>query len=266
LPLLVDPSTQTLDASLRTIAMSRMRTPSVREGSSAVPRTGFPESELKRLAGCLDRLLPHIRQGDIALTGGVAIELGLAEIGHKGFRTRIADLDCVAGTLDAVAPSVCDAFLVSHYHAVRPGVPKFMLQLVDPVSGICVDVFPDFVGSLARSRVVQIRAQYIKMLTLDDILNHKLQTVSKASRANPVDPKHADDAHLLGEVLGRPISAIEQESLVTDVYGTDEPRCERCRSSLNPLFPLAPKREIFSLLGWPLGADLLSPGVVEEPA
>jgi len=106
-------ATQTLDASLRTIAMSQIRTSIVREGSSAVLPTGFPESELERLAGCVDRLLSHVRQADIAVTGGVAIELGLAEIGHTGCRTRIADLDCVAGSLDAVAPSVCDAFLVS---------------------------------------------------------------------------------------------------------------------------------------------------------
>jgi hypothetical protein len=39
---------------------------------------------------------------------------------------------------------------------VQPGVPKFMVQLVDPVTRIRVDIFPDLVGSLTRSRGVEI--------------------------------------------------------------------------------------------------------------
>jgi hypothetical protein len=186
----------------------------------------------------------------VAITGGVAIELGLAEVGRGGRRTTVADLDCVAASLDAIAPSVSDVFLVSHYHVVQPRVPKFMVQLVDPVSRVRVDVFPDLVGSLARARTAEIQTHCVKMLALEDILEHKLLTISKASRTNPIDPKHADDAYRLGEVFGRRIEPVAKECLVEDVYGIDDLDCERCQLSLDPRFPLAPKPEIFSILGW----------------
>ena len=242
--------------------MTRMCAASVGTDSSGILHSGFPASELERLSRCLDKLMPHVRQSDVAITGGVAIQLRLAEVGYAGRRSAIADLDCVARSLDAIAPSVSDVFLVSHYHVVQPGIPKFMMQLVDRVSRIRVDVFPDLVGSLARARAVRIKNQSLRMLALEDILEHKLHTISKASRTNPVDPKHVDDAYLLGDLLGRRIAAVAKEYLVEDVYGIDDAYCERCQLSLNSLFPLAPKREIFTLLGWSTEAVVPSRGVV----
>jgi hypothetical protein len=194
--------------------------------------------------------MPHLRRDDVAMTGGVAIQLGMAELARAGSRSVIADLDLVAGSLDAVVSSVAHDFLVSHYHVVQPGVVKFMVQLVDPVSRIRVDVFPDLVGSLMRAREVKVGAQLVRILTLEDILEHKLLTISKASPGSPVDPKHAHDAYALGELLGRSIPAVADGSLVEDVYGIDEDFCRRCQLSSSPRFPLAPKDQIFSLLGW----------------
>jgi hypothetical protein len=91
----------------------------------------------------------------------------------------------------------------------------------------------------------------MKVLALEDILEHKVQTVSKASTLKPVDPKHADDAYALGDLLGRSIPNVAPECLARDLYGTDaDVFCERCQLSLNFHFPLAPKQEIFRLLGW----------------
>jgi len=193
--------------------------------------------------------MPHLRRDEIAMTGGVAIQLAMAGLGRAGSRRVIADLDLVADSIDAVLSSVTCAFLVSHYHFVQPGVSKFMVQLVDPVSRIRVDVFPDLVGSLMRARVVTVRAQLIWMLALEDILEHKLRTISKASPGSPVDPKHAH-AYALGKLLGCSNSAVADGSLVEDVYGIDEAYCRRCQLSSNPLFPLAPRDQIFRLLGW----------------
>jgi hypothetical protein len=157
----------------------------------------------------------------------------------------------VAGSLDAVSPTVAEAFLVSHYHVVQPGVPKFMVQLVDPVTRIRVDIFPDLVGSLTRSTGVEVGGHLTRMLVLDDILEHKLLTISKASPTNPIDPKHADDADALGKLLQRSIPAVAHGSLVKDVYGTDaDLGCRRCELSRTTGFLLAPKNEIFRLLGW----------------
>jgi hypothetical protein len=126
-----------------------------------------------------------------------------------------------------------------------------MVQLVDPTSRIRVDVFPDLVGSLTRASVRHIGDQEMQALNLEDILEHKVQTISKASTLKPVDPKHADDAYALGTLLGRTVPAVAQAYLAKDTYGDEtDVLCERCQLSLNPDFPLAPKEEIFRLLGW----------------
>jgi len=222
---------------------------------------GFPQPEIERLSACLVRLLPNLRRDEVAITGGVAIQIGMAQLGCKGSRAVIADLDMVASSLDAVSPDVVAAFLVSHYHVVQPGVPKFLLQLVDPVTRIRLDIYPDLIGSLARSKLVKIGVRLVRTLALEDILEHKLLTLSKASPTNPVDPKHADDACALGRLFQRTIPAVRHDSLVKDVYGIDDPYCRRCELSSNPRFPLAPKDRIFDLLGWmrPPGAKSVEP-------
>ena len=236
--------------------MSNLPWPAMTGGSAAerasVPlAAGFPHGEMERLSACLARLLPNLRENDVAITGGVAIQIGMAELGRQGSRETIADLDMVAGSLDAVSSNVAEDFLVSHYHVVQPGVPKFMVQLVDPVTRIRVDIFPDLVGSLTRSRGVKIGGHLTRMLALEDILEHKRLMISKASPTNPIDPKHADDAEALGKLLQRSVPAVARGSLVDDVYGTDaDLACRRCELSRRSGFPLAPKNEIFSLLGW----------------
>ena len=214
-------------------------------------RTAFSRAEMDRLSTCLARLLPNLRRDAVAMTGGVAIQIGMAQLGREGKRNTIADLDMVAASLDSVLPSVTNTFLVSHYHSVRPGVPKFMVQLVDPVTRIRVDIFPDLVGSLERSKVVEVGANQVRSLALEDILEHKLLTISKASPANPIDPKHADDVCALGDLLHRSVPTSDRDSLQKDVYGTDPDQiCQRCALSSSEAFPLAQKGEIVRLLGY----------------
>ena len=112
------------------------------EQEGAPSRAGFCDAEMERLSTCLTRLLPNLRQHEVAITGGVAIQMGMARLGRVGVRETIADLDMVATALDSVLPTVADTFLVSHYHSVRPGVPKFMVQLVDPLTRIRVTYSP----------------------------------------------------------------------------------------------------------------------------
>jgi hypothetical protein len=244
-------STSSLGDKVDTIAAIDVDTPlrSATMDDSVPCAAGFSDSEVDRLSACLTRLMPHLRRDDVAITGGVAIQLGMAEFGRAGSRKVIADLDLVASSIDAVLSSVAGAFLVSHYHVVQPGVPKFMVQLVDPVSRIRVDVFPDLVGSLMRARVVKAGAQLVRMLALKNILEHKLLTISKASPGSPVDMKHAHDAYALGKLFGCSIPTVADGSLVEEVYGIDEDFCRRCELSSSPRFPLAPKDQIFSLLG-----------------
>jgi hypothetical protein len=209
------------------------------------------DSEVERLSGCLGRLLRYVQRDDVAITGGIAIQLGMAALGLQGPRRAIADLDLVAASIDAISVGVVEQFLISHYHVVRPGVPKFMIQLVDPVSRIRIDVFPDLVGSLADARAMVVGGHTLLVLPLERIFGHKVQTLSRASASAPIDPKHVRDVRALGEVVGRPSPAVAPEALAVDVYGIDADRhCERCELSHHPSWPLAPKDRVFDLLGW----------------
>ena len=187
----------------------------------------------------------------IAVTGGVGMQIGLEALGHPGVRHQVADLDLVAASPEAVSASVVDRFLVSHYHVVRPGVAKFMIQLVDPDSRIRIDVFPDLAGSIADARTVHVGTHWMPVLPLSRIFEHKAETLRRASAVKPIDPKHAQDARSLGEVLARRVPEVPPAALRPNVYGTDaDSSCSRCELSSHPAWRLAPKARIFELLGW----------------
>lgn len=216
----------------------------------------FAKLEIRRLTKCLARLMPHFSRERVALTGSVAMELGLAARGLKGLRERIADLDLVVTDPSAIVVSVAESFLVFHYHLPQSGVPRFMLQLVDPVTRLRVDVFPDLAGSLSRAQDVDIGGQSMKILCLEDIFDHKVQTIRKASATKPVDPKHVRDAQILGGVLGRAVPRFLSGSVAKDIYGNQgDFYCPRCDLSKSASFPLAPRRTIFDLLGWVVPGD-----------
>jgi hypothetical protein len=213
--------------------------------------SGFSDREIERLAGCLSRLLPHVRRESIAITGGVAMELAMAGQYRPGLRSEIADLDLVVTSVEAVNPSVLTQFLLSHYHVVQLGVPKFMIQLVDRQSHIRVDIFPDLAGSVAEASEISLGEHRVHVLALQRVLEHKLLMVSSASRATPIDPKHVRDAVALADLLESGAPDIPPEALAPDVYGGDaDLACRRCELSAHPDWPLAPKDRIFEMLGW----------------
>jgi hypothetical protein len=213
---------------------------------------GFSEQELTRLSGCLARLMPHVSRAEMALTGGVAIQLGLAALGRTGSRTAIADLDFVLSRVDAIAATVTESFVVSHYHTAGMGGAKFMIQLVDPIFRLRLDMFPDLAGSLARAQTFMIGTQTVNVLDLQSILDHKLATLSNAwGREETIDPKHYLDAQTLGTIFGREVPAAPKWGLAKDIYGGEaDLNCRRCELSRAERFPLAPKPQIFELLGW----------------
>ena len=136
----------------------------------------------------------------IAVTGGVGMDMGLASLGYLGLRHHVADLDLVATSIDAVSAGVTGRFLVSHYHVTQAGVPKFMVELVDPESRMRVDVFPDLLGSIADARTIHVGQHSMPVLPLNRIFDHKIQTLVRASAAAPIDPKHVQDARFLGDI------------------------------------------------------------------
>jgi hypothetical protein len=211
----------------------------------------LPTSEIERLRRTLARLLPYLERENIALTGGVAIELTLAASDLSGHRRTIPDLDFVATSLAAVDSMLTDSFLVCHYHTPQSTYAKFLLMMVDPATRLRIDIFPDSMGAIAEARYTTIGDQTILMLGPRSLLDHKRRTLSKATAADPVDEKHLRDAMALAGLCASAVEPVPATHLSKDVYSTDlDARCARCDFSLDPAYPLAPKRAIFDLLGY----------------
>jgi len=215
-----------------------------------VERSAFESIDVQRLSATLSRLLPHTDRSAIALTGGVAIQIHCHEAGVSCGRTAIADVDFVAGSVDAIAPSVAASLLVSHFHLPHPGYPKFMVQVVDPETRLRIDVFPDLVGSIARAHERMLAGHRLRVLDAHSILDHKVQGMSRASDARPIDEKHPRDAMILGALCGRHVHPLPPESTTKDVYGMDLTPCPRCEVSRRPEFVVAPRQRIFEILGY----------------
>lgn len=207
----------------------------------------------ERIHLCLSRLLPHVDARRVALTGGIAIDRHARSIGVQRRRDGWPepDIDFVAEAADAVAPSVTDTFVVSHFHLPQPGYPRFLIQLVDPASRLRVDVFPDALGALPRARAHEFAGVSLLVLAAGDILDHKLATLAWASGDRPVDGKHHQNALILGEICGRQVPAPPTAHLRPDTYSQDaEAACVRCEASRSGAFPLAPRRQIRDILGY----------------
>ncbi len=184
------------------------------------------------------------------MTGGAAVEHHLRAAGRPPIRDEIADLDLVVGDVDGLSPRVCDAFLVAHYHRCGPGVPKALVQLVDPRERLRIDIFPDIDEAIVEATRGAIGATSLLILSARSILEHKLRTVAKSSAASPVDTKHWRDATALAALVGRALPAPPRFAQAAQFSTDVDARCARCEQSATAGFPLAPKARIFALLGY----------------
>jgi hypothetical protein len=204
------------------------------------------------LHNCLRRLMPHVDAARIALTGGVAI--GVHREVTRGDRTRAVaaeDLDFIADDVSAVRQTATGQFLVSHFHLPQPGYTKFFVQLVDPTTRLRLDIFPDALRALSRASLVDVSGVPLRVVGANDLLDHKLALLSRASASSPIEEKHYADAKCLGAMCGHEVSPLPASHLSRTVFSHDlEQSCVRCHVSQNSAFPLAPKRAIFDILGY----------------
>jgi hypothetical protein len=146
---------------------------------------------------------------------------------------------------------VTKTFLVSHFHRPHHGYQKFLIQLVDPETGVRLDIFPDLLNALSRASTTHIAGIAFKVLELDDILDHKLLMLRRSSTAHPVHPKHYQDVKRLAAACHRRIPRIGPSRLAAtpNSRNVDEP-CLRCEASRCMSFPLADKQRILDILGY----------------
>lgn len=141
-------------------------------------------------------------------------------------------------------------FLVSHFHLPQPGYPKFLIQLVDPVTRLRIDIFPDSLQAIALAVRREVAAVPVLVLEPAALLDHKLATLARTSAERPDHPKHYEDAVAVAALCGRtvphtPAAHLRASELSRDVDAT----CPRCAVSRCDAFPLAPKQAILGILG-----------------
>jgi len=204
-----------------------------------------------RIEACLRRLLPYCETARVTVTGGVAVEYHLASRKRSALRARFSDLDLIAAEIEAISPAVRGDFLISHYHRAGPAVPKAMLQLVDPESRLRIDVFPDLDDATANAAWATIGNTTVRVLDADAVVRHKLRTIGKASPSSPVDPKHWFDVIALDESLQAALPPPHAPVFRPEVFSTDlDAVCPRCAASRRNDLALAPKAEIYAILGY----------------
>ncbi len=208
--------------------------------------------ESTHLHDSLRRLLSHADRSRIALTGGLAIGLHLGDAhGGRARESAAEDIDFVADAPDALSPTVTTDFLISHFHLPQPGYPKFLLQLVDGVTGLRVDIFPDTLRALSRAAMADVAGVPLLVLRSDDILDHELATLARASITHRVDAKHYEDAKRLAAACGRRVPSIPSSHLTVSTYSRNVGEtCARCDVSRSAAFPLAAKQAILDVLGY----------------
>lgn len=198
---------------------------------------------------CLARFVRHADLARVALAGSLAMHAQLH--GLTSWRGEADDIDFVASGPESIRPSVTGDFLVSHYHLPAVGYRKFLIQLVDPSTRLRLDVFPDTNSVLPRAVTARVAGVELLVLRLQDILEHKLAILARASEEHPADPKHLQDAELIGQMSARTVPTIVPSRLAPAVYSQDRGReCTRCDASRSAAFALAPKHDIMDILGY----------------
>lgn len=65
--------------------------------------------------------------------------------------------------------------------------------MVDPATRLRLDFFPDALRALSRTTVVDVAGVPLRVVTAQDILDHKLALLSGASVESPIDRKQYED-------------------------------------------------------------------------
>ena len=214
-------------------------------------RTGIDTDDEWRLAACMQKVARFLHPRSFAVCGGVAVQLLLAKYGLSRPDGRVKDLDVLAASLDVFPPERFDGWLLSHFHRPHPGYDKHLVQLVDPETRLRVDIFHDAQGTWHDSAPHQLGDASVPVLSARQVLSHKIGLLERASVQCPIDRKHLEDARLLASILEASEPRVAADHLCVDVYSTDlSASCQRCVASSPSPVPLAPKAEIFSVLGY----------------
>lgn len=161
--------------------------------------SGFPPSNTHQVDRFFQTLIPHLKEGQYSVVGGLAIRYRLSQHGIKYPDRDFNDLDLKAKSPAAVLPSVTSDFMVYHYHPLKDR--SFYIVLVDPENKIKVDIFDSATIAEERTSQVPFHQWKVDVVEAEDQLVKTAFDLSGISGHPGIDPKHFTDAKLLIQIV-----------------------------------------------------------------
>ena len=145
------------------------------------------ERDASRAASVIQKLA--IRECQIALTGGVAMEMLLRSNGRPSVRRPLNDLDFVVEDFATIPPLLANDFVLHHVHPFAPE-GKLLLQLIDADHAVRIDLFRAFGETMRRSRELPGNTKPLRVVAVEDLVARTTQHVCAAlGRGRPLDAK-----------------------------------------------------------------------------
>lgn len=214
----------------------------------------------------------------LALTGGLAIELHIHERGAAPLIRPLHDLDFIVASFDDIPKSFANGLLLRHVHPQDPP-GKTLLQAVNPESEVRIDVFRAYGAELERTAPVNIAGLTLRIVSLHDLVARHARLNWDLVQGQSIAPKFARNFLRMADLVSpsefqeiqtiwlehrKPQSpqAFEEallrireeiakrpDLLVQPTYSTDPNEiCERCMNVKE--FPLADPTRILSILSY----------------
>lgn len=235
--------------------------------------SGFASDEANRIDSCLQKLLPHLKEDQITLVGGLAIRYLLTKAGIDYPNREFNDLDLMAQSASVVLPTVAQDFLIYHYH---PQIKdNFYIVLVDPETKIKIDIFDNNPVAL-ETVVVPYQGRELRLRSIEDQLTKTVFDIQRISKEKKVDPKQFSDTKLLSSVADMEVADriwkqrgyTEYPDSIAEAIGRAEEiaknhpdwvqakpfrrpkpyKCDDCQDTLG--FHVTPMEQIYQILGY----------------
>jgi hypothetical protein len=228
-----------------------------------------------------DRVLGTVRKlseqniSEWALTGGLAVEMHVQDVGRAPSIRALNDLDFITENFESIPTSLAGKFLFRHVHPFDPP-GKIILQLIDADTSLRVDVFRAYGATMSRTVNAELGSIPVRLVSLEDLAARAARLALDLAPGKQVEQKHASDYLRLTPLVDRshvevawrdhrrpsdPMTFQETSSLLRNLiparssllttadYSQDTClTCARCLPS--PPFELADPELVCSLLGY----------------
>ncbi|HLH09523.1 MAG TPA: hypothetical protein VKW78_19955 [Terriglobales bacterium] len=210
-----------------------------------------------------------------AITGGLAVEIHLLQLGHQCSVRALNDIDFLVDSFCCVPQGMAPKFLFRHIHPEDPP-GKVVAQFVDAGTATRVDVFRCDRAVMARTFPLNLGPISLRIVSLEDLVARHARILLGMAEGKAIPNKHATDFLRLRSLVNDEVlesvwqshrnanhpsrftdtvSLLEilidghPEQLITQKYSTDvDDSCSRCRMMFP--FQLADPKLILSLLGY----------------